>query len=102
LKLEQSREKTAQDILRESESWGPDVVGAHCIWVGSADIVTLAHFGVGCTFNPSNNMKTAAGLIPAPDMLSAGVAIGIATDGAASNNNQGDGPGCEAAKSRPH
>ena len=89
--LEQSRENNGASpvqYLARIGVLGPDVLGAHCIWVDSADIVTLAHFGVGCTFNPSNNMKTAAGLMPAPAMLSAGVAVGIATDGAASNNNQ--------------
>jgi 5-methylthioadenosine/S-adenosylhomocysteine deaminase len=67
---------------------GPNVVGAHCIWLDQADVQTLAHFGVGCSFNPSSNMKTAAGLMPAVELLSAGVAVGIGTDGAASNNNQ--------------
>jgi 5-methylthioadenosine/S-adenosylhomocysteine deaminase len=67
---------------------GPDVLGAHCVWVDQADIQTLAHFGVGCSYNPSSNMKSAAGLMPAPEMLAAGVAVGIGTDGAASNNDQ--------------
>jgi 5-methylthioadenosine/S-adenosylhomocysteine deaminase len=67
---------------------GPNVVGAHCIWLDQADVQTLAHFGVGCSYNPSSNMKTAAGLMPAVELLSAGVAVGIGTDGAASNNNQ--------------
>jgi 5-methylthioadenosine/S-adenosylhomocysteine deaminase len=67
---------------------GPDLLGAHCIWLDQADIQTLAHFGVGCSYNPSSNMKGAAGLMPAPEMLAAGVAVGIGTDGAASNNDQ--------------
>lgn len=67
---------------------GPNVLGAHCIWLDQADVQTLAHFGVGCSYNPSSNMKTAAGLMPAVELLTAGVAVGIGTDGAASNNNQ--------------
>ncbi|MGC2401813.1 MAG: amidohydrolase [Acidobacteriaceae bacterium] len=67
---------------------GPDVLGAHCIWVDQADVQTLAHFGVGCSYNPSSNMKTAAGTAPVLELLAAGVPVGIATDGAASNNNQ--------------
>jgi 5-methylthioadenosine/S-adenosylhomocysteine deaminase len=67
---------------------GPDVTGAHCVWVDAADIAVLAHFGVGCVHNPSSNMKTAAGVMPVIDMLKAGEPIGLATDGAASNNNQ--------------
>ena len=89
--LEQSREKhglTPAAYLEKIGVLGPDVLGAHCVWVDAADMATLAHFGVGCSHNPSSNMKTAAGVSPVPEMLAAGVAVGLATDGAASNNNQ--------------
>ena len=33
-------------------------------------------------------MKSAAGLMPAPELLAAGAAVGIGSDGSASNNNQ--------------
>src|SRR6202041_2710619 len=56
--------------------------------VDQADIADMVHYGVGCINNPSSNMKTAAGGAPVPDMLAAGQAVGLATDGAASNNNQ--------------
>jgi 5-methylthioadenosine/S-adenosylhomocysteine deaminase len=88
--LQQSREKhgaTPVAYLQRIGLLGPDVVGAHCVWVNIADIATLAHFGVGCINNPSSNMKTAAGVMPVIEMLAAGEPIGLATDGAASNNN---------------
>ena len=88
--LEQSRSTyglTPVAYLARAGILGPDVVGAHCIWVDHADIATLTHFGVGCVYNPSSNMKTAAGVMPVVDMLASGEAIGLATDGAASNNN---------------
>jgi 5-methylthioadenosine/S-adenosylhomocysteine deaminase len=89
--LQQSREKhgvTPVAYLERIGLLGPDVIGAHCIWVDAADIAILTRFGVGCTHNPSSNMKTAAGVMPVVDMLAAGQAVGLATDGAASNNNQ--------------
>jgi len=89
--LEQSRAKhglTPVAYLGKIGVLGPDVLGAHCIAVNSADIAMLAHFGVGCSHNPSSNMKTAAGVMPVVEMLAAGVPVGLATDGAASNNNQ--------------
>jgi 5-methylthioadenosine/S-adenosylhomocysteine deaminase len=89
--LEESRSKhgvSPVGYLERIGFLGPDVVGAHCIWVDAADIATLAHFNVGCIHNPSSNMKTAAGVMPVIEMLSAGEPIGLATDGAASNNNQ--------------
>jgi len=89
--LQQSREKhgaTPVAYLERIGLLGPDVVGAHCVWVNAADVATLAHFGVGCINNPSSNMKTAAGVMPVIDMLAAGEPVGLATDGAASNNSQ--------------
>jgi 5-methylthioadenosine/S-adenosylhomocysteine deaminase len=67
---------------------GADLTGAHCVWIDQADIQTLAHYRVGCSNNPSSNMKSAAGLSPVPEMLAAGVPVGIGSDGAASNNDQ--------------
>lgn len=89
--LEQSRAQhsaTPVQYLERIGLLGPDVVGAHCVWVDAADMSILAHYGVGCTHNPSSNMKTASGVMPVPEMLAAGVRVGLATDGAASNNNQ--------------
>lgn len=88
--IEQSRAKhgvTPVAYLERAGILGPDVVGAHCIWVDAGDISVLTHFQVGCIHNPSSNMKTAAGVMPVVEMLAAGEAIGLATDGAASNNN---------------
>jgi 5-methylthioadenosine/S-adenosylhomocysteine deaminase len=67
---------------------GPDVIGAHCVWVDAADIATLVRHGVGSVHNPSSNMKLASGVMPVVDMLAAGEPVGLATDSAASNNNQ--------------
>jgi 5-methylthioadenosine/S-adenosylhomocysteine deaminase len=67
---------------------GPEVVGAHCIWVDATDISTLVQRGVGSIHNPSSNMKLASGVMPVVDMLAANVPVGLATDSAASNNNQ--------------
>jgi 5-methylthioadenosine/S-adenosylhomocysteine deaminase len=89
--LDQSRAKyglTPVAYLNKMGVLGPNVVGAHCIWTDDADIATLAERGVGCINNPSSNMKTAAGVMRVVEMLAAGEAIGLATDGAASNNNQ--------------
>ena len=67
---------------------GPDVVGAHCVWVDAADIAALGRLDVGSVHNPSSNMKLAAGVMPVVELLAAGNRLGLATDGAASNNSQ--------------
>jgi 5-methylthioadenosine/S-adenosylhomocysteine deaminase len=66
---------------------GPDVLGAHAIWVNAADIATLAERGVGVVHNPESNMKLASGTMPIAALREAGVSVGLGTDGAASNND---------------
>jgi 5-methylthioadenosine/S-adenosylhomocysteine deaminase len=63
------------------------VIAAHMVWPTSDDIATLAKRGVGVGHCPQSNMKIAAGAAPVPQMLKAGVAVGLGTDGAASNND---------------
>lgn len=66
---------------------GPDVLAAHCVWVDAADIALLAKHQVGCSHNPSSNMKLGSGAAPIVEMLAAGVRVGIGTDGPAGSNN---------------
>jgi len=63
------------------------VLGAHCVHVSPEDLEILARNGVGVSHNPGSNMKLASGVAPVPEMLKAGVNVGLGTDGAASNNN---------------
>jgi 5-methylthioadenosine/S-adenosylhomocysteine deaminase len=63
------------------------VIAAHMVWPTEDDIKTLASRQVGVAHCPQSNMKLAAGAAPVPEMLRAGVQVGLGTDGAASNND---------------
>src|SRR5271154_3554058 len=69
---------------------GPDVVAAHCIFVDAPDRKILAQHNVGCVHNPSSNMMLASGVSPVPEMRTAGIAVGLGTDGPAGSNNDLD------------
>jgi 5-methylthioadenosine/S-adenosylhomocysteine deaminase len=90
---EDSKKQNGMSPVQYLESLGvlgPDVVGAHCIFVDEADWKTLAQRGVGCVHNPSSNMMIASGVSPVAEMREAGVAVGLGTDGPAGSNNDMD------------
>jgi 5-methylthioadenosine/S-adenosylhomocysteine deaminase len=66
---------------------GPGLLAAHGVWVNDADIALLKARGAAVSHNPESNMKLASGTAPVTGYLRAGVAIGLGTDGAASNND---------------
>ncbi|HYJ90829.1 MAG TPA: amidohydrolase, partial [Pyrinomonadaceae bacterium] len=63
------------------------VIAAHLVFVTDAEIDILKRLGVGGAHNPQSNMKLASGVAPIPQMLAKDVAVGLGTDGAASNND---------------
>jgi 5-methylthioadenosine/S-adenosylhomocysteine deaminase len=66
---------------------GPRDVFAHTVHLTEREINLLKQNGVGSVHNPQSNMKLASGVAPVPQMLKAGVLLGLGTDGAASNND---------------
>ena len=59
---------------------------AHGVHLNKDEIAILADKNVCVAHNPSSNMKLASGIAPVPDMLAAGLDVGLGTDGPASNN----------------
>ncbi|MEO8042157.1 MAG: amidohydrolase [Acidobacteriota bacterium] len=63
------------------------VIAAHTVFVTDEEIDILNKRGVGAAHNPQSNMKLASGTAPVPQMLRKDLAVGLGTDGAASNND---------------
>ena len=63
------------------------VIAAHTVFVTDEELDILKNRGVGSAHNPQSNMKLASGTAPVPKMLAKDVAVGLGTDGAASNND---------------
>jgi 5-methylthioadenosine/S-adenosylhomocysteine deaminase len=63
------------------------VLAAHCVHVDEEEIRALKNAGAGVAHNPTSNLKLGSGVAPVAKMLELGVAVGIGTDGAASNND---------------
>ncbi len=88
--VEQVRTTTGKRPVDYADGLGildQGTIAAHMIWPNESEIETLAARGVGVAHCPQSNMKIAAGVAPVPALLAAGVAVGLGTDGAASNND---------------
>ncbi len=78
---------TPTGFLESIGFWGPRTLAAHGVWVTDEDIAVLARRKVGVSHNPESNMKLASGTAPVTKYLASAVALGLGTDGAASNND---------------
>jgi 5-methylthioadenosine/S-adenosylhomocysteine deaminase len=88
VRLARDQFKTTPAAYLESLGfWGPNTLAAHAIWVTDDDLAILKRRNVGLSHNPESNMKLASGAAPVAKYLAAGVALGLGTDGAASNND---------------
>lgn len=63
------------------------LLAAHCVHLTAEDIDLLARHQVKISHNPGSNLKLGSGIAPVPRLLTRGLAVGLGTDGAASNNN---------------
>ncbi len=65
----------------------PRTVAAHSVWLTKMEVKKMAERGVKVAHCPVSNIKLAdGGVAPLPEMLEAGVTVGLGTDGASSNN----------------
>ncbi|MQA17836.1 MAG: amidohydrolase family protein, partial [Pseudonocardiaceae bacterium] len=71
-------------VLGAAGVLGPGTVVAHAVQLNHADIGLLATTGSAVAHCPVSNLNLGCGIAPLPELLDAGVAVGIGTDGAAS------------------
>lgn len=65
----------------------PGTVLAHAVWLDDGEVVRVAATGTAVAHCPASNLKLASGVARVPELLAAGVPVGIGTDGPASSND---------------
>jgi 5-methylthioadenosine/S-adenosylhomocysteine deaminase len=79
--------KSPTHFLRDIGYLSDRFIAFHCVCLEEEDMRIFADCGCKVVHNPESNMKLASGVAPVPEMISAGVTVGLGTDGCASNNN---------------
>ena len=79
--------KSAVSFLKDIGYLNERLIAFHCVCFSDEDMKLFADHGCKISHNPASNMKLASGVAPVPDMLKAGITVGLGTDGCASNNN---------------
>lgn len=76
--------RTPIELMEELEWIGKDVWFAHGIYISDDEIKRLK--GTGIAHCPSSNMKLGSGICRTSELINAGINVGIAVDGSASND----------------
>jgi 5-methylthioadenosine/S-adenosylhomocysteine deaminase len=65
---------------------GPRMIGVHCVWLTDEEIALMGARDAALSYCPSSNMFLGDGITRIPEMLRAGVRVGLGTDGGCTNN----------------
>ena len=67
---------------------GRNTVAAHCVWLSDTEIALMRETGTQISHNPVSNAKLGNGVARVPEMLNAGLNIGLGHDAAECNNSR--------------
>jgi 5-methylthioadenosine/S-adenosylhomocysteine deaminase len=70
--------------LNDAGALGPGTVVAHAVQLDAHDLDLLAATGTAVAHCPVSNLALGCGIAPLPELLRAGVPVGLGTDGAVS------------------
>jgi 5-methylthioadenosine/S-adenosylhomocysteine deaminase len=88
--VQNSKERFGQrptEVAYDAGLLGPDCVAAHCVWLSDTEIALMRETGTQISHNPSSNAKLGNGIARLPEMLAAGLNVGLGHDAAECNNS---------------
>ncbi|CAF1232328.1 unnamed protein product [Didymodactylos carnosus] len=80
--------KRPTEVAYEAGLLGPDCIAAHCVHLDDHEISLMARTGTNISHNPVSNAKLGNGIARLPEMLAAGLNIGLGHDAAECNNSR--------------
>ena len=88
--VENSKERFGRrptEVAYDAGLLGADCVAAHCVWLTDHEIGLMRETGTHISHNPSSNAKLGNGVARVPEMLAAGLNVGLGHDAAESSNS---------------
>jgi len=65
---------------------GPRMIGVHCVWLDDEEVLLMGAREAALAYCPSSNMFLGDGITRLPELLKAGVRVGLGSDGGCTNN----------------
>src|SRR5580704_8827415 len=66
---------------------GRNCIAAHCVWLSDVEMALMRETSTQISHNPSSNAKLGNGIARLPEMLNAGLNVGLGHDAAECNNS---------------
>jgi 5-methylthioadenosine/S-adenosylhomocysteine deaminase len=88
--VENSKERFGQrptEVAYDAGLLGRNTIAAHCVWLSDTEIALMRETGTQISHNPSSNAKLGNGIARLPEMLAAGLNVGLGHDAAECNNS---------------
>lgn len=79
--------KRPTELAYETGLLGPDTIAAHCVWLSDREMEMMAETGTHISHNPNSNAKLGNGIARVPEMLAAGINVGLGHDAVECNNS---------------
>lgn len=76
------------EVAYECGILGPDCIAAHCVWLSDVEIALMRETHTHISHNPSSNAKLGNGVARLPELLAAGLNVGLGHDAAECNNSR--------------
>jgi len=76
------------EVAYDTGILGPNCIAAHCVWLSDKEIALMRETGTQISHNPTSNAKLGNGVARLPEMLAAGLNVGIGHDAAECNNSR--------------
>jgi 5-methylthioadenosine/S-adenosylhomocysteine deaminase len=76
------------EVAYDAGILGRNCIAAHCVWLSDAEIALMRETGTQISHNPVSNAKLGNGVARLPEMLAAGINVGIGHDAAECNNSR--------------